>query len=142
MPVKGIASLIFVLGFLGLCAWIFLPNSWTNVIWYSWTNAIWYGVQYSVPFDQVHTSNKPSDCDWRRAPLGRKGCHYKATVQGFNAAGNLVAGEYAPKYGNDVRTGKPIVSSDGGKTWIWSLADAIPDRTVKTIRVEWVKVTE
>ena len=98
--------------------------------------------KYSVPFDQVHTSNKPSDCDWRRAPLGRKGCHYKATVQGFNAAGNLVAGEYAPKYGNDVRTGKPIVSSDGGKTWIWSLADAIPDRTVKTIRVEWVKVTE
>ena len=102
----GIAWLLIGLGFL---AWL----SWHH----SWTNGIWYGVQYKVPFRDVHTSNKPSDCDWTYAPLGKKGCYYKAVVGAFNAAGDLVGGDNAPQYGKDSKTGKPIISYDGGKTW-------------------------
>jgi hypothetical protein len=131
----GFVGLLGFLGLYGLLLWFFLSNN-------SWNNAIWYGVKYEVSFDQVHTSDKPSDCDWSRAPLGGKGCYYKTNVGAYNAVGNLVAGDNAPKYGNDVRTGKPIISYDDGKTWSWSYADATPDRKVKTVRVEWVKVTE
>jgi hypothetical protein len=119
--------------FLGVAVYVFVPGSWIN--------ALWYGVQYKVAFSEVHTSNKPSDCDWSRAPLGNKGCHYKAVVGAYNAAGDLVAGDYAPKYGKDIRTGDPIISYDGGKTWRWSSV-ADPDLTVKAVRVEWVKETE
>lgn len=95
---------------LAVLAWVFMPDSWTN--------AIWYGVKYKISVDQVYTSNKPSDCDWGRAPLGKKGCYYKAVVGAFNAAGDLVGGDNAPKYSIST-TGKPIISYDDGKTW-WS----------------------
>jgi len=108
----------------------------------SWTNGIWYGAQYKVPFRDVHTSNKPSDCDWTYAPLGNKGCYYKAVVGAFNAAGDLVGGDNAPQYGKDSKTGKPIISYDGGNTWRWSSADTPPDLRIKTVRVEWIKQTE
>jgi hypothetical protein len=112
-------------------------------LWYgSWTNALWYGLQYGVAPASVHTSDKPSDCDWSRSPLGNKGCYYKAVVSAFNAAGDLVRGDGAPKYGKDNKTGKPIISYDDGKTWAWSYADATPDLGVKTVRVEWIKVNE
>jgi hypothetical protein len=57
--------IFWLLVVVGVFAWIFMPDSWTN--------AIWYGAQYKVSFNEVHTSrNKPSDCDWGYAPLGRK----------------------------------------------------------------------
>ena len=119
---------------LGVCAWFFLPDSWTS--------AIWYGAQYKVHASQVHTSDKPSDCDWSRAPLGNKGCYYKAVVGAFNAAGDLVSGDDAPKYGKDSKTGKPIISYDDGKTWRRSHLDDTPDLRIKTVRVEWIKINE
>jgi len=73
------------------------------------------------PIDQVHTNDKPSDCDWSRAPLGNKGCSYKAVVYAYNAAGYLVAGD---KY---VQGWAP---------------QATADPKVKTVRVEWTKVAE
>jgi hypothetical protein len=108
----------------------------------SWTNGIWYGAQYKVPFRDVHTSNRPSDCDWTYAPLGKKACYYKAVVGAFNAAGDLVGGDNAPQYGKDTKTGKPIISYDGGKSWRWSSADATPDLSVKSVKVEWIKLNE
>jgi len=135
MSDDGVAGAVFwLLVGLGLFAWAFTPHSWTN--------AIWSGLQYKVSFDQVYTSNKPSDCDWGRAPLGNKGCSYKAVVSAFNAAGDLVSGDGAPKYGTDSKTGKPIISYDDGKTWKWSYADTTPDLRVKTVRVEWIKLNE
>ncbi len=134
MSDDGAGGIAWLLIGLGLCAWVFMPPSWTN--------AIWYGVQYKVSFNEVYTSNKPSDCDWTYAPLGKKGCYYKAVVSAFNEAGDLVGGEGAPKYSKDTKTGKPIISYDDGKTWTWSYADATPDLRVKTVRVEWIKLNE
>jgi hypothetical protein len=127
--------IFWLLVVVGVFAWIFTPDSWTN--------AIWYGAQYKVSFNEVHTPrNKPSDCDWGYAPLGRKGCYYKAVVKALNAAGDWVGGDGAPKYSKDRNTGTPIISYDDGKTWTRSYLDATPDLHVKTVRVEWIKVTE
>jgi hypothetical protein len=104
----------------------------------SWTNAVWYAVEYKVSLGHVHTDAKPNDCDFIHAPLGDKGCSYKAYVKAYNAGGALVGGEDAPKYGHDTKTGRPIISYDGGKTWDWYAAD-FPDPKVATVEVFWRK---
>jgi hypothetical protein len=115
-------------------AWIAAPGSWTN--------ALWYAAEYRVGTSQVHVSTRPTDCDWGRAPLGDKGCYYNATVAAYNAVGDVVGGDNAPRYGRDTKTGKPIVSYDHGKTWAWFDGPTVPDLTVKTVDVEWVKLTD
>ena len=108
---------------------------------YGWSNSLWYSVQYHVGFGDVHTDAKPSDCDFIHAPLGDKGCSYKAHVRVYNAEGALVAGENAPnapQFGSDTKTGKPIISYDGGKNWDWYSGDA-PNWKPKSVMVYWVK---
>jgi hypothetical protein len=103
-----------------------------------WFNSAWYSVEYRVGYGDVHTDARPKECDFLHAPLGDKGCSYKAHVQVFNADSVLVAGDNAPKYGNDSKTAKPIISYDGGKTWEWYNGAAIPDRKPKSVNVSWV----
>lgn len=76
------------------------------------------------------------------APLGNKECHYEAAVTAYNAAGDLVGGDDAPKYSHDTKTGKPIISWDDGKTWVWFARADIPDQKVKSVIVTWSKVTD
>jgi hypothetical protein len=105
---------------------------------FGWTNSIWYCVRYGVGFSDVQTAARPIDCDFMSAPLGYKGCSYNAHVKVYDADGLLVAGEDAPKYGNDPKTGKPIFSNDGGKTWQW-LPGPIPNLKPKSVIMYWVK---
>lgn len=107
----------------------------------SWTNGVWYGVEYGVSPSKVDTEPKPKDCDFIHSPLGDKGCSYKAHVKAYNAADVLVAGEYAPKYGHDTKTGRPIISYDEGKTWEWYSEATVPDPKVASVKVFWLKVT-
>jgi hypothetical protein len=131
---ETMAPLGIYLIIVGLFAWfVLLP--------YSWTNAIRYAIKFKVAVNQVHTDDKPSDCDWTRAPLGNKGCHFKAIVNTFNAAGESLGGDDAPKYRRDSKTGKAIVSYDRGKTWD-SWEGPIPDMQVKSVEIWWDKVTE
>ena len=67
---------------------------------------VWYSVKYGVGFDDVHTDARPNDCDFIYAPLGDKGCSYKAHVQLSNADDVLVAGDNPPIYANDTKTAK------------------------------------
>ena len=114
-----------ILLYLGIFALFFVPASWTY--------PLWYAVAYQVSPAQVRTPDQPSDCDWTRAPLGRKGCSYKALVKAYNSAGQVVGGDGAPKYGHDTNTGKPIISYDEGKTWAWFPAPATPDLTINSV---------
>jgi hypothetical protein len=120
---------LVVLGVLAL--YFFVPASWTN--------GAWYGVRYNVEPGKVDTDPRPKDCDFIHAPLGDKGCSYKAHVRAYNAAGVLVGGEDAPKYGHDTKTGKPILSYDDGKTWDWYSEAKVPDPTVASVRVFWLR---
>ncbi len=91
-----------ILAVIGLFIWILLPDSWTDKIKYS--------VEYRVDMSQVVRDEPPSDCDFMTAPLGIKQCHYKKTVAAFNANDLLIDGDNAPRYSNDTKTQKPIVS--------------------------------
>jgi hypothetical protein len=108
----------------------------------SWFDVPWYAVEYSVDPFKVQVGNKPKDCDFMHAPLGRKECHYDAKATAYNAAGDIVGGDSAPQYRNDIKTGKAIVSYDDGKTWEWYYGANIPDQKIKTVLVTWSKVTD
>lgn len=125
------------LGFLaavGAIIWLILPDSWTDKIKYS--------AEYSVEMSQVERHDPPTDCDFMTAPLGRKNCHYKKTVAGYNSQGLQVAGDDAPRYSNDTNTQRPTVSFDNGKTWDW-LPEEIKtvNPKVRKVAVDWVKVS-
>ena len=112
--------------------WVF----WIAVIggglwWFSdYGETLRYVYTYHVDPAKVRVNPKPHDCDYYRAPLGYKGCHYEETVAAYNADGAWVGGDGAPKWGHDKVTGKPIVSVDGGKTWELMGGDPVPDQTV------------
>jgi hypothetical protein len=48
----------------------------------SWVNRFRYSIWYSVDTTQVKQFQEkpPSDCDFLKAPIGLKGCHYKKQV--------------------------------------------------------------
>ncbi len=72
-----------------------------------------YALAYDTDEKHVRIEPKPHDCDFLHAPLGDKHCHYEKAI--------LVS-----RYGKDVRTGQPMVSYDGGKTWIVLPTDQKP----------------
>jgi len=129
----GIGTWVFFLIVASIGAWIF---------WAGGINNAWYSLKYLVSADKVHVDGKPTDCDFMNTPLGDKRCHYEAAVTAYNAAGEVVGGDHAPKYGHDGNTGKPIISYDNGKTWNWLPAADIPDPKIKSVIVSWVKVTD
>jgi hypothetical protein len=110
----ALSGAVWVAVFIGFMIWVFSPDSWMNSVWYS--------VSYHVALGKVHIDKKPSDCDWTHAPLGNKGCRYKATVTAYNSAGMVVGGDGAPKYSTDPK-GHPIISYNDGKTWDWFAGD-------------------
>lgn len=91
---------------------------------------------------QLHVDAEPKDCDFLHAPLGSKSCHYEADVNAYNAEGILVAGDHAPEFGHDSKTGKPIVSWNGGKTWEWMTTADVPNTNVTRVVISWVRVTD
>ena len=117
-----------------LIVYVILPASWTDPFLYS--------TEYSIDSDQVHRNTRPTDCDFIHAPLGDKGCHYKKMVTAYNAAGNAVAGDGAPRYSTNT-IGNPIVSYDDGKKWQLPPVDTpVPDLKVKTVQIDWTRVTD
>lgn len=105
----------------------------------SWSNSVWYSFQHDVGFGDVITEAKPPDCNFLQAPLGIKGCSYKAIPKAYNADGVLVAGTGAPKFASDTNTNRPILSYDDGKTWHWYVGESLPSTKPKLVRVYWLK---
>lgn len=84
-----------------------------------------YQVQYSTNSEMVILGKEPADCDFFRAPLGEKDCHYEKAV--------LVT-----IYALDPQTGRPVVSYDERKSWQWN--DGGPKEGTR-VYVTWHKVT-
>src|SRR5487761_187056 len=40
----------------------------------------WYGIRYNVTDEHVFIDHKPHDCDFLKAPIGDKGCHFEKVV--------------------------------------------------------------
>ena len=61
------------------------------MLWLVWSygfNAVWYGTKNGVRGDQTYVETKPTDCDYDRAPLGYKGCHYEEREVTSGTGGN------------------------------------------------------
>ena len=97
-------------GWGGVVIGVFL---WLTVGKDMWHSKFRYSIQYGVSYGKITKAKEPRDCDWLSAPLGDKDCHYEVRMSKVLKA-------------NDTH-GKPIVSYDGGATWI---ADGESDRPV------------
>ena len=91
-----IGEVLYLFVFLGavyvVVAYLF-PDDWR----------IKWCLRYIVAFNKVTVDTRPTLCDWGRAPLGNKSCHYERVV--------------SRKIVTLSTQGKPIVSFDGGETW-------------------------
>jgi hypothetical protein len=124
----------------GLVGWIIFALIVYVILPASWTDPILYSTVYQINSDQVHRSDRPTDCDFMHAPLGNKDCHYKKLVTAYNSVGNVVGGDNAPKYATNAEN-NTIVTYDDGKTW-QLLGASRPDSRVAKVEVYWVRVTE
>jgi hypothetical protein len=74
--VGRIVSVTFWVGVVLFVGWFSLHYDWSRY---------WQHLHYGVPEDQTIVVNpKPHGCDWDRAPLGIKDCHYEETIMKFN----------------------------------------------------------
>jgi hypothetical protein len=103
----------------------------------AWTNSVWYAAQFGVSPTAVHSVDKPKDCDFIHAPLGDKGCSYKAVATAYNADGVPLRGENLPRFGKDTNTGKTIISYDDGKHWDWYVGTSAEPDKITTVTVTW-----
>ena len=53
-------------------AWIFVAAA---------VSGSWYAFRYGTDSDQVHIEAEPHDCDFSKAPLGDKECHFEKQVE-------------------------------------------------------------
>jgi hypothetical protein len=95
------------------------------LIWaiYSIGSSVWnskarFAFRYGANFSDINKENKPHDCDWLKAPIGDKECHFDAEVQTTKVRTAL-----------DQITGRPIISFDDGP-WTWDLSSSSYTSTV------------
>ena len=92
---------------------------------------IWYSVAESVDYDNVYISDQPSDCDFWRAPMGIKACHYDKVVET-----RLVRTTYRLPLPTTPCEPNDSVSTAGGSAWIWTpqgtvcLAPTVPEERI------------
>ena len=91
-------------------------------VWFVWLDdsKLRYEVQYDA---EVTIENKPHDCKFLTAPMGRKNCSYEKEV-------SIIL------FGKGVRTGEPIISYDEGETWRLNKGGPTDGGAV---RVYWVR---
>lgn len=111
--------------------------------WYSKTRFV---LMYGVDYDQVTIDKKPHDCDFFKAPLGSKECHYERNVQrvivGTNRwNGQAVSNDDGKTWEQHAKNelGNPIVSEDSGRTWT---VEQNPGVVKPSVNVFWSKVED
>ncbi|SPF46053.1 hypothetical protein SBA1_630002 [Candidatus Sulfotelmatobacter kueseliae] len=68
-PGYGFGCLV-VLAVIGAVVWFWLlPNKYR------------YSIEYDVATEKVYVQEKPHDCEWEKAPLGNKYCHFEKHVE-------------------------------------------------------------
>jgi len=107
----------------GCLLWVLLGGV-VILLWWGQNSKLRYAIQYGVDFDRITIEDAPHDCDWDRAPLGNKGCHYKKDVVVIKVRTDS--------------TGARLVSYDEGKTWTFTTADS-PVTSSVTIYYEKVE---
>lgn len=90
-----------VIIFLAVLGWYWLSYALAYLMPDNWQ--LKYVVMYGAPVKDISIETKPTSCDWGRAPMGDKGCHYEKVV-------HVTRWDVSEE-------GKGIFSEDDGKTW-------------------------
>lgn len=61
-------------------AFIFLMGAGSLGILYECSPQQWYAMQNNIPVERVSVQPKPHDCEFMKAPLGDKNCHFERVV--------------------------------------------------------------
>jgi hypothetical protein len=72
-------------GLVLVLAVVFIFMSWPGSFVEKVADKLWYSLKYDCDYKNVTVVKRPSDCDWLRAPIGAKGCHYNKIVAPFAA---------------------------------------------------------
>ena len=75
-------------------------------------------LRHDLPNGHVEILPKPHDCDFLKAPLGSKNCHFEREINLLNAKGELIGGEGVTADGKRVVTKPEGVVSDVTVFWI------------------------
>lgn len=110
---------------LAIIGWLVIAGS--NAFWHSKMRYSWW---YDVNYDRVTVEKEPRDCNFFRAPMGDKGCHYDRQVSTVR-----VKAVYLDFQRGSVNQ----VSFDEGKTWV--VDDAKPPTKPQVI-VSWERVED
>jgi hypothetical protein len=103
----------------------------------SWVNTVWYAATFGVSTSIVVTDDRPKDCDFIHAPLGDKGCSYKAFATSYNSDGIPLSGDRPPSFGKDTATRRDLISYDGGKHWDWYVGSSADPAKITKVVVTW-----
>lgn len=128
MPIKesiakqfsGCGEAIGGLIFLGL---IWLALSYLLPEW-----RIKYALRYVTSYEHVFIDERPTSCDFFRAPIGEKACHFEKSIS-------------TAKWEKST-TGEAIVSNDDGKTWRTLSPPEHTKIPTTFVFVEWNKVND
>ena len=92
------------------------------VVWFAWLDDS--AIRYEIQFDaEVVVEDRPRDCDFMTAPLGRKNCSYRKEVS-------------VVLYSIGANEGEPIISYDEGETWYVNPGGPTSG---KRVRVYWIR---
>jgi len=95
-----------------------------------WVGPSVYSIKYAVSADKIYVDPKPTDCDFWRAPLGNKGCHYERIVVARYAAGS---GRTVTQL-IDLRTNEKARDIRAG--------DRDPNARFDSVLISWVKKSD
>ena len=106
---------------------------WAGLIWFCAISAfvwfVWLGdskFRYEIQYAEAVVDDKPHDCEFMTAPLGKKNCSYQKEVS-------------IALFSRDTKKGEPIISFDEGKTWTRNLGGPTKGERVY---VSWVKTND
>ena len=51
-----------------------------GAMWLAPESKFGYAAKYELPDDKVYVQSKPHDCEWGKAPIGNKYCHFEKSV--------------------------------------------------------------
>ncbi len=51
-----------------------------GAMWLAPESKFGYAAKYEVSDDKVYVESKPHDCEWDKAPIGKKYCHFNSVI--------------------------------------------------------------
>jgi len=110
-------------GGFGILLWLCVIGAF---VWFAWLDDSEFRYEFQYKDAEVTFDDKPHDCEFLTAPLGRKNCSYEKEV-------SIV------QFSRDIKTGAAIISYDGGVTWNGNRGGPMNG---KRVHVYWVKTAD